>query len=1189
MNPKNPVPKRLARRDKGFALVITLSLMILLVVVAVALLSLSTISLRTMSGESAAGVARANARMAVMLALGDLQKTMGDDRRVTADGSVFQSAKHTNTVGVWKGWSPKAVNTPTVRNPSYSTAKTKDLTPDDLKNPNVSGFAGWLVSSNNPKDLTANGWAQSGTLQDDIPLFTPDTDGFESRAGRVSIQKGKGGTLAWTIAQDATRAKINVGGPERGEYLPNDMLQAQARPSLEKSDHFSQPDADWNKRATRVVSLNQSKLDDDLWKGSTMNAPVYADFTSQGFGLLTDPVNGGLKADMTLGFEMSDADFREDRWNNIKNPFRAVSVSRNVSTEYEGQRPMFSPLTNTGSVQVDISFNPASTAVDYPAAAVPTFDTLRSFYRTPFHMYSTGDGPTIFERGMDNVALTRSNRGKPIPGLTPPGTESKTGFRPVLDRVLYLISVGVVSGEPGIVFTPVVTLWNPYNVALDIEGAVVYSWMDMPFNVNWTFRDSATGNITTQFGAALSQIAGYENMAPPTNHGRSVNPYFYAAIVPSAATVAGGNNTIRFKPGEVRVFAPKYPTRDIAYKNEGTVSERTVWMSPVDSISQLPARAGMVMRTYNTAYGTGTRKRMTLNETAQVSITPITGSDYPFSIGFEDATRARQSTGLTEGTQGLLTADIQTINFIDSASGVIDRLDSPAYSYTALSQISLRTPFGMIETYHRVASDTQASRRSDLVYTTNPRQPFVNRYLTTGTFLAGPHYETRVRKISSFNEAIQTDDNGRTSFYGLNNSSAGSTRLAFFEAPQQPLLSIAGFQHADLAGTCYSTANQVGNSWASAYLPRYNAATLSATTSGGSGAATFRRGSMPVYDYAYLANEELWDSFFFSGASSVLTPGSVTRPSTAWNSAQATVKTAFTKTLEDFIDDPEGRPLRNTRMRLHTGTKTVDDLKQELTKPEGCVKIASHLKVDGAFNVNSTSLKAWIALLSGLRGQDFSVREGSPPANSQTAMSRFRDPMGDDSNNWQGFRSLSDTEIEKLAGNIVNEVRLRGPFLSLGEFVNRRLDTSEMSLKGAIQAAIDKSDLNGDAQYDAFSTAGYPADGRANISPSRTGVGIPGYLTQADVLQAIGPVLTTRSDTFTIRGYGEAKDQAGKVQAVAWCEAVVQREPEFVDPSDAPETEMNSLKTVNQTFGRRFSIVSFRYMTNNEVVLPPNS
>ena len=73
-------------------MVTTLTLMILLTVLAVGLLSLSAISLRTSSQSADEQAARANARMALMLALGDLQKHAGADTRVTARADILDEA-----------------------------------------------------------------------------------------------------------------------------------------------------------------------------------------------------------------------------------------------------------------------------------------------------------------------------------------------------------------------------------------------------------------------------------------------------------------------------------------------------------------------------------------------------------------------------------------------------------------------------------------------------------------------------------------------------------------------------------------------------------------------------------------------------------------------------------------------------------------------------------------------------------------------------------------------------------------------------------------------------------------------------------------------------------------------------------------------------------------------------------------
>jgi hypothetical protein len=92
-------------------------------------------------------------------------------------------------------------------------------------------------------------------------------------------------------------------------------------------------------------------------------------------------------------------------------------------------------------------------------------------------------------------------------------------------------------------------------------------------------------------------------------------------------------------------------------------------------------------------------------------------------------------------------------------------------------------------------------------------------------------------------------------------------------------------------------------------------------------------------------------------------------------------------------------------------------------------------------------------------------------------------------------------------------------------------------------------------------------------------------LTQGDLMGALASVATVRGDTFKIRAYGEATASDGKtVIARAWCEAIVQRVPDFVDPRDNPGTALASLASnTNKTFGRRFNLVSFRWLKETEI------
>ncbi len=82
----------------------------------------------------------------------------------------------------------------------------------------------------------------------------------------------------------------------------------------------------------------------------------------------------------------------------------------------------------------------------------------------------------------------------------------------------------------------------------------------------------------------------------------------------------------------------------------------------------------------------------------------------------------------------------------------------------------------------------------------------------------------------------------------------------------------------------------------------------------------------------------------------------------------------------------------------------------------------------------------------------------------------------------------------------------------------------------------------------------------------------------------LGNAATARSDTFTIRGYGEAHDAAGQITASATCEAVVQRLPDWYDPADLAETApANLVSESNKTLGRRFRLLAFRWLNPDEI------
>jgi hypothetical protein len=279
-----------------------------------------------------------------------------------------------------------------------------------------------------------------------------------------------------------------------------------------------------------------------------------------------------------------------------------------------------------------------------------------------------------------------------------------------------------------------------------------------------------------------------------------------------------------------------------------------------------------------------------------------------------------------------------------------------------------------------------------------------------------------------------------------------------------------------------------------------------------------------------------------------------------------------------------------------------------IVREEAHKKVAEFLLIAGGFNVNSTSETAWQHYLASMLSRDLLVMlPGEAPKKLDKEEGKFsisRYPMsiggvadratGQEKEDllWSGSREVTKDQLTELARAIVREVKKRGPFQSMAEFVNRRLDGTnvELALSGALQAALDADEVSINKDMRDIKITNSPIGYKfkqAALGPVKEG--IAGYVSQADLLQSLGNTMTVRDDTFRIRAYGESHNAKGEVTARAWCEAVVQRTPEYVDPLnpatayDDPETAANELTPVNQNFGRRFKIVSFKWLPRQEI------
>lgn len=423
---------------------------------------------------------------------------------------------------------------------------------------------------------------------------------------------------------------------------------------------------------------------------------------------------------------------------------------------------------------------------------------------------------------------------------------------------------------------------------------------------------------------------------------------------------------------------------------------------------------------------------------------------------------------------------------------------------------------------------------------------------------------------------------------------SGQDNITIYDVPRQPIMSVGELMHAGLSSLDTEPAYPAGGGYASPFVPLNESYTVHSMSGPNS------NNDYHMMDVAYLTNEALMDRYFFSG---------IPEKSTANGGFRNISRTPpFGQEFDaSYINDKGTLP--NTRLKLNSTEEITDTYLDDRLRDRSLA--ATELMVDGPFNVNSTSKVAWKSVLAGFSGQPVETLTGSETLNDKYVFPRFSVPTGSEGDSWNGYRTLSEAELDALAEEIVQEVRDRGPFMSMADFVNRRLESnSERGEIAALQSAIDRTVNN--ATSDLGATTNLTNDGDWNSSrlnldllASKQGAGAPGWLLQNDILRSLEPVLTARSDTFRIRAYGETRNAfSGEVEGRAWCEAIVQRNPQYVGQAmggvDDPTAEAaytlawdrsahkweatanTNLGDEAQKFGREFTIVGFRWLDESE-------
>jgi hypothetical protein len=359
-----------------------------------------------------------------------------------------------------------------------------------------------------------------------------------------------------------------------------------------------------------------------------------------------------------------------------------------------------------------------------------------------------------------------------------------------------------------------------------------------------------------------------------------------------------------------------------------------------------------------------------------------------------------------------------------------------------------------------------------------------------------------------------------------------------FELPRERPLSLASLQHLYFHN---ERPNKVGNSWGD-------------------------RGSI---------NTSAWfDRYYLSGLSQIDTPG------------------AYDPTAS--LPNPTLVPYQfNFPVAAITRWQTAnsDDLAQSR-------ELAQRAFVIHRFNLNSTSIAAWKSVLGGQRIKEWNYLDYPEDSSDLSSLkvsqdscermfSRFSHSLSETYKAPQtpafegteavapsayyrrGARHFDASEIELLAEEIVKRIKRRGaPFQSMEAFLSEESPGSGSLLEQAIAASIT---ANGRQRWDhQWETAGTRSEDSKIIDIDHFA---PGFLTQADIMTAIGPMLAPRSDTFKIRARSQTYSKLGTPIESATIEAVLQRTPDTIVPT----------ASINQPAPRIFKIISLRWLTDDQI------
>ena len=1246
------------QKKPGFALIATLTLMMLLAMLAVALLSMASSQQRIAMQTVLLAEARQQALVGLDVAISELQVELGPDQRVSANSGILSDQEGSfpqYILGVWDSWDgPLYGDSPS--NKANNIQATYSKGREKL-------FRRWMVSSRDETNIRRMSAAREvasrrpgqricmvgeGTLGRN---FSPQHHIYADLLEMPSLGKNKA-CFAWWVGGENQKAKVNVPRREDTEDV-NEMLRRTwdtPTPMVLNYDDLDflpekieQPD--------KVITLHSLPLLGTSSQNSGM--PYFFDVTTSSYSLPVNVRTGGFKQDLCLLFN--------------KESLRG--------TEYAARNDQDCPIAENDDI-------PKGTENKLP---IGSWQNMYAYYNC-WPDGSANDGDNFTARLIGDVGEAYTRMGGSVmggdsmthdsnpEGVSDGGSGSLYDTRAMMDQgnkkagyartpvmLAFMSNFAMVTEgkeewkmldgkTPAfnlrLAYSPMFLWWNPYNVPMRIRGQQLWS-QSAPYTVAWmqdySISESGTWNYSWQRYATKYNPDAVSNVGDGVRGGfdkLDVGQYFQNSE-------SDQRGDIVFKPGEVLFFScgevaegsNDYGAFVLGY-HPGNVSNYKIHyytsinrrpgpgVPDLKTLEEKQWYVGFRLGMYNEG-GTEGREYLSgfrLAPFRPEAITVLNGFNSMSARRMDDRFSGKRAISPQSFLLGWYDPS-------DSSQSTVfcDKNRNDSYWSADGSQSDHSVPYyiaalGVVAKSANTSADARLFVGKD--YRTKLWQ-HSNPAFWGSAIIKPDHqqrqyhpYELAALDVSSGLDSSPMDNIGRNGYLGITGDGEQVSFASVLELPVHPPFSLAGFAGMRLQPGWYQTSGSSGPYKAASAMRRVQyQAGVPGVGIGNSFADpclpsgdvyAFHRNNIPseggngqlfgdFYDHGLLINDALWDAWFCSSVSDA-----------PFGSRKLLARDA----LSNFLSGKEDLPVA----RYKKANTPYDDSQviSRLMENDGWKYIAQYLMIDGGFNVNSTSVEAWAAVLQGLAHRKLVTSDGNKlkeversKGNDEVLFSRFMlsttdksvDSLGGYSmkqgssqfrNNgaflsaWGEVRKLEPESIRKLAEEMVKQVRKRGPFLNMSDFINRRLETGggELALKGALQAAIDATDINKDFQE---VTVKAQSGNLYRFPEAENGsmyTAAPGYLIQSDVLASLGNILTVRDDTFTVRSYGCVRSPRNAILAQAWCEAVVQRTMDYVDPSNDPSdsdfkpdgSKGKGLSNANKVMGRHFRIVSFKWL-----------